>query len=487
MPLLSSKAKKPPTIRIEKVAIRRPPPPKPRPSLTQRTTSTSSAKASPRPSPNPRLLPRESASPYPSSSEERRRKRKLGSVDPVTQWGKDDSDSDGADDDFVQNLDMAKRQRRADSERTDERRSLVAAEAFEGHWPKELKYIHARSVMNTSSPAKPAKRALKARADDDIRVRIQYPSVYLPESYELLVENGTIDAVSDILQVVNQVAYFYLTEEQAKPFTDQENGLIRRLERTSRMNELAEFKLALKEANGRIRRLAQDGTFRKNLDRKHGVPRDLVEFILAQVYDRTVSPDVEKLKQYTNGTDNVYGELKHVFISKILQEKTHMTSDQVFVDLGSGVGNVVFQAALEIGCESWGCEMMDNPCDFAVAQQDEFEKRCRLWGLSPGKVSLVRGDFLKDESIHAALKRADVVLVNNQAFTPQLNDKLAYMFLDLKSGCKIVSLKSFLHADGVRNTNDVVRNILDVEQNTFPEDYVSWTNNGGEFYVSTRK
>lgn len=253
------------------------------------------------------------------------------------------------------------------------------------------------------------------------------------------------------------------------------------------MNELADFKQALREANAKIRSFAKDGTFKRNLDKKHGVPRDLVEFILAQVYDRTVSPDVEKLRQYKNGTDNVYGELKHVFISKILQEKTRMTSDQVFVDLGSGVGNVVFQAALEVGCESWGCEMMDNPCDFAVAQQREFEKRCRLWGLSPGKVSLARGDFLKEASILEVLKRADVVLVNNQAFTPQLNDKLAYMFLDLKPGCKIVSLKSFLHAEGVRSSNDVALNILSVEQNTFPEDHVSWTNNGGEFYVSTRK
>jgi H3 lysine-79-specific histone-lysine N-methyltransferase len=76
---------------------------------------------------------------------------------------------------------MAKRQRRGDSERTDESRSLVAADAYEGQWPKELKYIHARAVMNTSSPAKPAQRALKAKPDDDIRVRIQYPSLYLPE------------------------------------------------------------------------------------------------------------------------------------------------------------------------------------------------------------------------------------------------------------------------------------------------------------------
>lgn len=306
-------------------------------------------------------------------------------------------------------------------------------------------------------------------------------------SYELLAENGNIDAVKDIIKVVSQVGYFYLSDEDAAPFTDANNGLIRRLQRASNKEELGSFKEALRDANDKIASLVRDGTIRKALDRKHGLPRDLVEFILTQVYDRTVSPDVEKLRQYTNGTDNVYGELNYVFISKILQEKTRMTSKQCFVDLGSGVGNVVFQAALEVGCESWGCEMMDNPCDFAEAQQAEFDKRCRLWGIKPGDVHLVRGDFLTQTAIHDVLKRADVILVNNQAFTPDLNAKLVNVFLDLKEGCKIVSLKSFTHDQGVRSINDVASNILEVEQHTFPEGHVSWTNNGGNFYISTKK
>ncbi|CRK42863.1 hypothetical protein BN1723_019062, partial [Verticillium longisporum] len=62
-----------------------------------------------------------------------------------------------------------------------------------------------------------------------------------------------------------------------------------------------------------------------------------------------------------------------------------------------------------------------------------------------------------------------VVLVNNQAFTPQLNDKLVSLFLDLKKGCKIVSLKSFLYDQGVRSINDVASNILQVEDHTYPE------------------
>lgn len=205
-----------------------------------------------------------------------------------------------------------------------------------------------------------------------------------------------------------------------------------------------------------------------------------------QVYDRAVAPRVETTRKYENGTDNVYGELHPPFISEILLEKTKMTSDQVFVDLGSGVGQVVLQAALEIGCESWGCEQMETLKPLADDMLTEFKGRCELWGVAPGRARLICGDFLQNEYIHKALKRADVVLVNNQAFTSQLNDSLVRMFLDLKSGCKIVSLKGFVH-EHKSASNDLAMNLLDVEHFTYPSEYVSWTAQGGTYCISTRK
>ncbi|KAL2753275.1 hypothetical protein ACRALDRAFT_1083058 [Sodiomyces alcalophilus JCM 7366] len=495
MPLLTSKRKKPPIIHTERVEV--PVKPKPRPKISQKNSSLRVATAK---LPGRTKSKSKTASPYPSpSSDDRRhrvdrdqsRKRKHGSVDPLQpHFDKDsDTDDDADDDDVFATLESRKRQR-SSTDHHDHKRALTCADAFEpadAPGPKKLRYIHATEIISTAhSPS--AQRALQATDEDDIRVQLQYPSLYSPESYDLLMENGRIDAVKDIIEVVTHVADVYLTDEQATEFTDPNTGLIRRLKRASNTNDLAGFKRALNDANARILALAKDGTFRRNLDkRQNGIPHNLVEFILSQVYDRTVSPDVDKLKQYTNGTDNVYGELNYVFVTKILQEMTRMTCDQVFVDLGSGVGNVVFQAALEVGCESWGCEMMDNPCDFADAQKREFAKRCRLWGLAPGQVNLVRGDFLVEPAVHDVLKRADVVLVNNQAFTPDLNAKLVNMFLDLKQGCRIVSLKSFTHDQAGRNVNDVASNILQVEHHTYPEGHVSWTNAGGTFCISTRK
>ncbi|KAL1835018.1 hypothetical protein VTK73DRAFT_6454 [Phialemonium thermophilum] len=130
--------------------------------------------------------------------------------------------------------------------------------------------------------------------------------------------------------------------------------------------------------------------------------------------------------------------------------------------------------------------MMQNACDLAEAQEREFAARCRLWGLAPGAVHLERGDFRTHARIHEALKRADAVLVNNQAFTSRLNDNLVSLFLDLKPGCKIVSLKSFVH-DNKSASNDVAASILEVEHLTYPEGYVSWTGAAGTFCISTRK
>lgn len=308
--------------------------------------------------------------------------------------------------------------------------------------------------------------------------------------YELVWGKDKIDAVEASIRIVRHVAEAYLTDEEAEPFTNNNTGLIRRLEKASNRNiqDLAGFKSALHEYNQTLLSLVEDGVVAKNLDQMHELPQQLVAFILDQVYDRTVAPRVELLSKYENGTDYVYGELLHPFISKILVEQTKMSSDHVFVDLGSGVGNVCLQAALEIGCESWGCEMMENACNLAAAQMKEFDARCMLWGVKPGQVHLERGDFRRNAAIHEALKRADVVLVNNKAFTSQLNDDLVRMFLDLKPGCKIISLRSFVaDVKSSHNINDVGSTILDVQECTYPEGFVSWTNAGGPYFISTRK
>ena len=302
------------------------------------------------------------------------------------------------------------------------------------------------------------------------------------------IQSDDFKPLEDIKEVLEIVATHYLPASEATKLNDDGHGLIRKLKRAVERRSGYDYIELIKEWNTKIVRLRKNGTIGKFLDGLNCLDLKLIERILTQTYSRTVSLNIGLLRHYENGSDNVYGELLPKFISNILRRDTRLKSDQIFVDLGSGVGNVVLQAALEVGCESWGCEMMENACDLAELQEKEFRARCRLWGLCAGSVHLERGDFLENVEIGKVLKKADVVLVNNQAFTPALNEGLISLFLDLKEGCQIVSLKSFVPAGHKITSRNLYRacNVLDVVEKQYYSACVSWTDAPGTYYVSTK-
>ncbi|KAJ2905755.1 hypothetical protein MKZ38_004432 [Zalerion maritima] len=349
---------------------------------------------------------------------------------------------------------------------------------------KNLRFIHAADLASPPT------------ADDDVTVpdnndiELQYPASRIRERYELVVAKDKIDPAADIVAAVRNIADVYLTEEEADPFVELSNGFLRRFEKAINRGSNDDFKATLADCNAVTKQLMESGAISRNLSKMHSLPPSLTHFILGQVYDRTVAPSIEKVGKYQPGSDYIYGELRPQFITEILMNKTQMKSDSVFVDLGSGVGNVVLQAALEIGCESWGWEYQKSCCELADEQHKEFRARCQLWGVSHGRCHLSSGDFTEDDQVMTVLRRADAVLVNNQVFTSTLNDKLITMFLDLKPGCKIVSLKNFVHegkGGNLHSANDVAGLILDVKSFTYPEDWVSWTASAGTYVISTRK
>ncbi|KAI4192521.1 MAG: hypothetical protein LQ346_004263 [Caloplaca aetnensis] len=321
------------------------------------------------------------------------------------------------------------------------------------------------------------------------KIKLQYPSASQQEIYELVepVQSDDFKPLDDIKETLEVVVNHYMRASDAVSFMNDSHGLLQRLKRAREKKDGALYVSLIQDWNEAVTRMRRQGDFSEVLDKLDWLDLRLVERILTQTYARTVSPTVSSLRQYENGTDNVYGELLPKFVSDIFRV-TGLGPDHVFVDLGSGVGNVVLQAALEAGCESWGCEIMENACVLADLQEQEFKARCRLWGLANGNIHLRRGDFLENTSIGNALHEADVVLVNNQAFTPELNDRLTSKFLDLKEGCKIVSLKSFVpagHKITPRNLNSPY-NVLHVVEKRYFSACVSWTDAGGSYYVSTK-
>jgi H3 lysine-79-specific histone-lysine N-methyltransferase len=69
-----------------------------------------------------------------------------------------------------------------------------------------------------------------------------------------------------------------------------------------------------------------------------------------------------------------------------------------------------------------------------------------------------------------------------------LNNKILLKLLDLKEGCRIVSLRSFVaynHQIKARNIDDP-KNLLRVVKKEYFSGSVSWTDVGGDYFIATK-
>jgi H3 lysine-79-specific histone-lysine N-methyltransferase len=146
-----------------------------------------------------------------------------------------------------------------------------------------------------------------------------------------------------------------------------------------------------------------------------GVPPGVVARIMEETYQRAVGPRVKELRKYESWTSAVYGELTPRFVSELVRV-ARLAPGMRFLDLGSGVGNVVLQAALESGCSAFGIEIGARPAAIARGFLDQFERRCKMWGVRAGDVELAEGNMLESARVDELLPLADVVLVNNKVF-----------------------------------------------------------------------
>lgn len=96
--------------------------------------------------------------------------------------------------------------------------------------------------------------------------------------------------------------------------------------------------------------------------------RGLLRHILQQVYNQAVT-DPEKLNQYEPFSPEVYGETSYDLICQMI-DQIEITPDDIFVDLGSGVGQVVLQMAAATPCKvCLGVEKAEVPSRYAEVSQ----------------------------------------------------------------------------------------------------------------------
>ena len=125
------------------------------------------------------------------------------------------------------------------------------------------------------------------------------------------------------------------------------------------------------------------------------------------------------LNQYKKMSSQTYSESNMPLVSKLVAETKNMKG-KIFVDLGSGVGQVCMMvAALSRASKCFGIELMlPNPAHNLLAN---FRSRAQQSGVSLCPIELIEGDFLKSEAVKTALSSAGLVYMNNPRFTPELN------------------------------------------------------------------
>jgi H3 lysine-79-specific histone-lysine N-methyltransferase len=114
-------------------------------------------------------------------------------------------------------------------------------------------------------------------------------------------------------------------------------------------------------------------------------------------------------------SNETYGEAKLNLISEIIQ-RLKITQNDFFVDLSSGIGNVVMQVSMNTGCHAVGIEKELGRHQAAV----RLLNQCRE--LQPdvhGRVEFYQKDLMVD-NIEKVLLGATVVFMNNYSFGEEL-------------------------------------------------------------------
>ncbi|KAF5386297.1 hypothetical protein D9757_008602 [Collybiopsis confluens] len=122
--------------------------------------------------------------------------------------------------------------------------------------------------------------------------------------------------------------------------------------------------------------------------------------LLSRCYTNLIKPGLSDLAVPADKSfsEEVYGELLPPFLDHIFRE-AQLTKNSIFLDLGSGVGNAVVQAATTIKCKSFGIELRDVASTLAETLIRDIQRRSDLWGIHMGAVEVVQATNLVPSSV----------------------------------------------------------------------------------------
>ncbi|KAJ3356008.1 Nucleosomal histone H3-Lys79 methylase [Allomyces javanicus] len=378
--------------------------------------------------------------------------------------------------------------------------SKAYRETFSLLRPKQV--VQKYAALASSSTTPPPFPAPKVAVPSDMS---EYdPVADLIDTVRMLVQHTLVCPSSAIRDLFSDEPHSGAVSPRAAATPSPSSlGLLRRLERARNRRSRSEFVAAVADFNREYARCKKDGyvigyTKKRMMaaaqDERRAIqqwlneptPPDLVAHVLFQAYARAVAPHADELQKYEAFSNTVYGEINPVFV-ELLIKTLGIKANHTFLDLGSGIGNVVLHVAARTQCHASGIEIQPAAAGLAVAQLDEFRARLKYFNRRCGAVDLFEGDMLAHAAIPPLVSKADVIFVNNYVFDPKLNRALVELFLDVQEGAKIVSLKEFAPVENRITPRNVhsVEALFDVECFEYGPDYVSWTDQPGKWYVHT--
>lgn len=323
------------------------------------------------------------------------------------------------------------------------------------------------------------------------KVNLHFPFSEYKEHYLLAlpkddVQFNPFDEIGKLMELMAIAFLPPLEKLKVMNLEQPENCIVGRYIRAFETNDIDALLKSINEFNTLIDELRTSGQILEYTKQRTTFPRELIYEILNQCYLRRILPESKKLSNYKAFSNEVYGELMPSFLTTVYS-KCKLDHTCCFVDLGSGVGNCVIQAALEYGCESHGVEIVENASRLGDLQAEEFELRCRIFGLRPGAVNLFsKQSFVDNPPVKKIVDKCNVILVNNYLFDNPLNKKVIELFQDLKVGTKIISLKPIVPATHKINWDNCssILNRLKTSKFIYQENSVSWTSKGGFYYIT---
>lgn len=133
--------------------------------------------------------------------------------------------------------------------------------------------------------------------------------------------------------------------------------------------------------------------------------------------------------------DSIYGEATDVF-AKFLAEK--ISANQIFMDIGSGTGNLMMLIAALTKANVFGIEYEPSLHDTCLRNRQHFIDTFAKYNISHGSVTCIGGNATAFEKLDIPPILADVVFINNFVMSAGLVEQM------LNSALQAKAIKPFL-------------------------------------------